>query len=271
MRIHGKRIRIDSARFIGKAFSLFLSLLTCVAAANAQSKYTITDLGTLGGTYSAGYGVSQSGQVTGEGSLLNGSSHTFLYNGSEMIDAGTLGGSYSMGLSVNTSGQVAGRANTSNGSSHAFLYRAGVMTDLGTLGGGLVAEAKAVNDNGEVVGEAVLSSGYTHGFYFRNKMVDIGSLFVDSNGGSYSTAVGINNSGLVAGNGSSPVGGTHAITWSLGGPMRDLGTLGGDPAVTVEKKATKPHPAADRNPVVGLQPGAELTHLLAENSGEWHR
>src|ERR1700722_14101359 len=78
----------------------------------------LTDLGTLGGGESKGYGINASGQVTGEVP-----SGAFLYTpGSGMTDLGTLGGGSSTGYAINASGQVTGQEVTANGALPAFLY-----------------------------------------------------------------------------------------------------------------------------------------------------
>jgi len=68
---------------------LGVSLLTLclVSAGLAQTTYTITDLGTLGGLYSQGSGINDSGQVTGASSTTGDSAfHAFLYSGGIMTD-----------------------------------------------------------------------------------------------------------------------------------------------------------------------------------------
>lgn len=50
-------------------------------------QYTIIDLGTLGGTESAAYGLNESGQVVGKSKLLNSSKyHAFLYSNGAIND-----------------------------------------------------------------------------------------------------------------------------------------------------------------------------------------
>jgi probable HAF family extracellular repeat protein len=61
-------------------------------AVNAQAQaqqYTVTDLGTLGGNFSAGYGINAPGQVTGYSATSN-AYHAFLYSNGSMQDLGTL-------------------------------------------------------------------------------------------------------------------------------------------------------------------------------------
>ncbi len=61
----------------------FLATLACVTLSLAllsmaiAASYTVTDLGTLGGTLSVGSGINASGQVTGYGTI-DGQTHAFL-------------------------------------------------------------------------------------------------------------------------------------------------------------------------------------------------
>src|SRR5690348_12674953 len=108
-----------------RAFSVRASFILPFALASwaAAQKYTLTDLGTLGGIESYATGISPTGQISGYSYSSSGPTiHAFVYSGGTMMDLGTLGGDTSYGLSINPSGQVAGFANTSGGVQHAFLY-----------------------------------------------------------------------------------------------------------------------------------------------------
>ena len=115
--------------------SLLVALIGLGTPANAQAqRYSVTDLGTLGGGTSKGYGINASGQVTGEAVTAGGVLHAFLYTpGSGMSDLGTLGGGSSKGYGINASGQVTGEAVTAGGMLHAFLYAKRVMRDLNSM------------------------------------------------------------------------------------------------------------------------------------------
>jgi probable HAF family extracellular repeat protein len=107
-------------------------LLGVLPALQADILYSVTDLGTLGGPYTEGFGLNNTGQVTGHSSTSDGAQHAFLYSNGQMTDLGTLGdsNSYSFGVSINNAGQVTGYADTPTGPWHAFLYSNGQMRDL---------------------------------------------------------------------------------------------------------------------------------------------
>jgi probable HAF family extracellular repeat protein len=85
-----------------------------------------SDLGTLGGPYSDGYGINQLGQAVGDASLDDGDEHAFRTAPNAAInpatdDLGTLGGSTSFADGINASGQTVGRSYTTNDDElHAF-------------------------------------------------------------------------------------------------------------------------------------------------------
>jgi len=241
-------------------FALHLCLLLLLARAATAQRYTITDLGTLGGSQSIGLDISQGGQVTGNSSIacLHCSlSHAFLYHNGYMQDLGTLpGGSFSAGYGVSGGARhergerqeilVTGSSNLEacsfNNCSpvHAFLYENGNMSDLGTLPGGSNSEGYAVNRTRQVTGWAD-DGNNQHAFLYSNGiMQDLGTL----PGGIASFGVGINdgdqkgkeknegeyreheNRAQVTGYSSTAGGSEHAFLYS-NGTMRDLGTLPG--------------------------------------------
>jgi probable HAF family extracellular repeat protein len=145
-----------------------------LAADKAQSGYTITDLGTLGGRFSSASGINKSGQVVGF-SYITGdtASHAFLYNG-KMKDLGTLGGSQSRADGINNSGQVVGVSLTSGDAAfHAFLYSDDKMLDLNklvpALSGWTLTEAFAINDVGQIVGFGTAPNGEERAFLLTPK------------------------------------------------------------------------------------------------------
>jgi probable HAF family extracellular repeat protein len=164
---------------------------------HGQYIFTITDLGTLGGTTSSATGISLWGQVVGTSTNSFGESRAFVYWNGVMTDLGTLGGHFSSATAINNVGQVVGYATTSSGDSHAFLFQGSTMTDLGTLGGSS-SQANAINNYGQIVGSAALANGQTRAFvYYHGAMTDLGALGA---GAQSSVATGINNNGEIIGN-----------------------------------------------------------------------
>jgi probable HAF family extracellular repeat protein len=182
--------------------------------------------GQLSNPHSSAKDINASSQVVGWACTSTAAHHAFLYSGGQMQDLGTLtGGLHSEASAINSSGQVVGDSelfpSPTGGSPHAFLYSGGQMQDLGTLPNGSVSEAFDINRSGQVVGYSyTTSTGTPHAFlYSGDQMQDLGTL-----GGSFSRALGLNDSGQVVGNSSPPTGRTHAFVYS-GGQMYDLNSL----------------------------------------------
>src|ERR1043166_637329 len=70
--------------------------LTSQAKGPKPARYIVTDLGTLGGTYSFAYAINNSGMVTAGAATANQtdfiSQTAFLWDGGQPINLGTLGG-----------------------------------------------------------------------------------------------------------------------------------------------------------------------------------
>ena len=175
----------------------------------AHRRYSVTDLGTLGGNNSGPQGINDRGQVVGwsETAEIDPNSgfptfHAFLWNKGVMHDLGTLGGQNSEALlgGINSKGQVVGRAqiptvdpnNFPFLAFHAFLWKKRAMHDLETLGG-ITSFAQAIDSEQRVVGGAqtdvpdpVLGQQYHPFLWEKGVMRDLGTL-----GGSFGFATGI--------------------------------------------------------------------------------
>jgi probable HAF family extracellular repeat protein len=93
----------------------------------------ITDLGTLGGSFSYANGINASGLVVGFSSAAGDATvGAFLYSGGVMTNLGALGGSASAANGTNASGQAVGYSSEAgNAAEFAYLYSGGVMTNPG--------------------------------------------------------------------------------------------------------------------------------------------
>jgi len=201
--------------------------------------YTITDLGTLGGDYSAGKDVNQAGWVVGNSRLAGDTkSRAFLYDGTTMQDLGTLGGEYALATAVNSLGKVAGSSDRAGDeTSRIFLFNGVALQDLGNLGHS--AFAGGMNDSGVIVGSSYLApcdpdvsydpTCEQHAFVYDGIMRDLGTL-----GGYQSWAADINATGQIVGSSYLDV---CEDPYNLDtcpehvflhdGQMHDLGTMGG--------------------------------------------
>ena len=227
-----------------------------VAAASRAASYTVTDLGTLGGTESFGNGVNASGQVTGESSTTGDvAERAFLWKptapggaSGTMYNLGTLGGTNSYGYGINAAGQVTGASDTTGDSAtHAILWKpsapngtSGTMHDLGSLGG-TESNGSAINASGQVAGSSLKNGDSAYRAFLwkpstpngtSGTMYDLGTL-----GGTESFGGSINASGQVAGfSYTTGHAAYHAYLWTpttpngtsgTSGTMQDLTTLGG--------------------------------------------
>lgn len=138
------------------SFALAVSTLLCLVLPTsvvAQTTYTVTDLGTLGGPFGVAHGIDASGQVSGFALRSDGLQHAFLRpkGASTNLDLGTLAGPNVLSSDSSfrlSETQVAGGSDIAtpnplgvpdltggNLITRAYLWRNGVMTDLGNLRG----------------------------------------------------------------------------------------------------------------------------------------
>ena len=157
---------MKSRKFTWAAAMTFLAALALPLqlAAQKNTRYAVTDLGTLGGHSAQASAINDHGEAVG-GSYLPGDVQidAVLWRKGVITDLGTLDGdSYSFAFWINIQGQVVG-----NGSASGFLWEdGGPMVDLNTLvssSSGLhVTQGDDINDRGEIAGVGALSNGNEH-------------------------------------------------------------------------------------------------------------
>jgi probable HAF family extracellular repeat protein len=212
-------------------------------------RYTVTDIGTLGGTFGEANAVNNKGWVVGDATLPGDRvRHAFLWRKGLMKDLGTLGGPNSIALfPLNERGEITGFSDTStpdplgedfcgfgtNLICLPFLWQHGVMTPLPTLGGNN-GQALEVNNRGQVVGIAenttpdatCIGTPQTPQFepliWQKGEVRALPTFSSDPDG----VANAINDKGDAVGQTGDCTNPFHAVLWHNGTPT-DLGTLGG--------------------------------------------
>lgn len=207
-------------------------------------RFSLTDLGVLGGADSRAYAVSSNGFVAGLGDTSPGSGsrgfhafrwtprHPFAATGS-LADLGTLGTDDRSGaFGVNRSGLTVGVSLSSEGGSVAFVAGRR-MRPLPGLGTG-VSAAEDVDDRGRVVGYARAADGSDHAVMWVRRgwgfqVVDLGV----PPGRVASSATALSSAGHVAADVSDPEYYGFAALWTprrphaTTGTWRELGILRG--------------------------------------------
>jgi probable HAF family extracellular repeat protein len=177
-------------------------------------------------------GINANGQVVGYNvDPEPDGARAFMYDGTRLFELGTFGGPYSTAAAINRCGHATGSAQAANGAAHAFLYD-GTLRDLGP-GGGV-----AINDCGSIAGSGAPVLG--NGFVYDGTLRPVGTF----PGGTTSTPVDINASGLVTGTADRADGSFGAFLYDSKArtPLQDLGSLGGN---------TIPRAVNDAGTVVG--------------------
>ena len=133
-----------------------LLLLLAITRAEAQLSYTLTDLGTLGGTTSTansvnGMGRNAAGMTVGSSTLSDGTEHAFLYVGGQMYDLNTLCDLsltnfkvLTTAKSISDSCHIIGEGITTNGEKHAFLMTPTPIDGGNWIGPGMDFRGSAV-------------------------------------------------------------------------------------------------------------------------------
>jgi probable HAF family extracellular repeat protein len=188
----------------------------------ATTRWTLVDLGTLGGNYSAATSINDLGHVVGLSNILpNDNFHAFIYRKAKMVMVEPNMVKASSAADINDAGEFAGiYIALKNGGFRPFIFSQDQIIYLDYDG----ANATSINNASVVAGYASIGPNReTRAFVYRNgEMRILGTL-----GGSYSIANAINNKGQVVGH-STVNGINYAQAFFYDdGQMANLGTLGG--------------------------------------------
>jgi probable HAF family extracellular repeat protein len=205
-----------------KLRSCLLLVIAWQSLANAQDLYTVTDLGTLGGSTSFALAINATGVVTGEsddGELIGPGykgdySRAFIFRKGMRIMQPIGPSPSGIGQAINVGNEIVGGN---------FIYKNGVTSFPSDSS----VSFTGVNNSGEICGTVVVPQagtlGNTNAMLFRNGViVNLGTL-----GGPNNVALGLNNEGQIVGYFTLPsdFNNFHASLWQ-NGRIFDIGTLG---------------------------------------------
>ncbi len=170
------------------------------------------DLGSLGGSFSEGFGVNNRGEVVGF-SWLNGDAteHPFLWRHGTLRDLGTLGGDNGEAWAINDRGHIAGWADLpASQSHHGFLWKNGHLIDLGAPHRNACSKGETVNYFDQVVGDSGECGVGGDPFLWENDdIVAIRDLIVPGSGRFIFDAFDINDQGEIVSFCATPQGHVH--------------------------------------------------------------
>jgi probable HAF family extracellular repeat protein len=244
-----------------------VAALTAAQTGSAQSRYTVTDLGTLPGfensfvwpqTLNNLVHVAAYASNEADPNAIFGVS-PYLWKGPADIDLlpGFPDSPYTIATGLNDRDQVVGMSGPDpDGKYCAVLWERGMLHNLGTLPGDLGSQAYLINNAGMVVGDsyswnAELETLVTIAVYWNpGKSFPLPPL----HDGTVSVAWGVNDRGQIVGQ-SGDDEHFHTVLWSTSpkAGVVDLGTLGGD--------SSSPNAINNHGEVVGTAQTA---------GGDWH-
>lgn len=228
------------------AFTVGMVVLsaTTLVPVNA-ARYTIKDVGTLGGTFTDANAINNLGQVAGRSSLMTDPPlRAYIWDPTTgMMNLGAMPPDYpdSLANDLNDQGEVVGEV-MYNGW-HAVRWKNGSLTQL--LPGRENSIAYGINNSGKIVGIRYGTGSQYKGFVWENGVISN----LPTLGGSVDMAYGINESGQLAGWANTKDNKSHAVLWTNGIP-KDLGTIGGTTSWA--------HALNDNGQVVGMSESSSV-------------
>lgn len=218
----------------GASYSYILSLArngTSALISDGLASYVwrngvLTNAGTLGGSYTNLYSVSDDGNVFAGESETNTAIHAVRWVNGTLQDLGTLAG-YSNSRAGVISGNgavVAGYSDNGGSPRVAFRWENGVMQNIGNLGGNFL-NIYAISSNGAVIaGQAQDVFNVQRAFRWTQAggMQDLGTL-----GGNYTYLAAMTPDGsIIVGDSEVGNGNSMAYRWTQAGGMQSLGSNG---------------------------------------------
>lgn len=216
-----------------KSFPMVVMLLLFADAASAAPpRYTVTDLGTLGGEQSSAAAINNQGQIVGRADTPEPNFHLsiFVWQNGRMRTAPGLDGDRGLVCAVNEAGLMAGEYGPDpegSGILPVIFSPTGKMRMLGSLPATAHQRsdsiAEAINAKGQCVGLSNNQAFFWDGNRLRSLNPPPGFQDLD--------ARAINDKGQAAGKAARIMNGqarAHAILWEANGQAKDLGVLPGN-------------------------------------------
>ncbi len=188
-----------------RAFTTIAAILLTLAplgAATAESRYSVIDLGTLGGPQSFARDINEDQQVTGNASVEPDSNfplQAFQWEDGSITNLGTLPGAandFSRGFGINDAGTIVGESG--NGPSFGFRADDGELTQLPGLNSDGTGVANDINNAEQIVGASTNTEGVVRAYLIEGgEIQDLGTL--EGSELSRGSAFGINAKGQIVG------------------------------------------------------------------------
>lgn len=154
----------------------------------------LQDLGTLGGNFSAAYGINDRGEVVGVSGTAGAGRQSFIYRNGTMQALGGLHADY-LAFDINDSGQVL--ANSSSSQFNAVLWEDGQLTEFSMAGFGH-STVSALNSHGQVIGRMRRDGGWRdEGFLYSDGELTLLTSLVGEPGWDIHEVEDINDAGQI--------------------------------------------------------------------------